>query len=146
MIVAPDKTQCTTERLAIENGFLIDNLKMNCEEIKKRQEELKKLDELYEFELKLRKSRKKFAFEIKKIDDQYEDIEPYQFIKDFIKDNKNEIKEYTKIYDFILVKLKYNQIIETKEWCLPHFLLRQMDPCNILKKNKNNYINNINIK
>ncbi len=143
MLVPSDKSQMTIERLAIETGFLCDNLKWNMCELKKRKDELKKLDEIYDLELLLRKSRKKFGFQIMKIDENFSEMDVFYFIKNYVISPTNDIKEYNKIYDFVYIKLKYNEIIENKEWTTPTFQIRQMNPKFILKKSGSSYIEKI---
>ena len=145
MIIAPDKSKCTLERLAIENKFMTENLKRNTDELLKRKEELKKLNEINEFELLLRKSRKTFCFEYKILENHEDiEIEIQQFIKQkIIEFNNNKIKELLKIYNFFYIKTKYNQIIETEEYITPHFKLNQINPKYLLKKQKQ--FNDLNI-
>lgn len=135
MIVAPDKTRCSVERLALENGYLIENLKLNVKEILKRKSELKQLEEIYNFELRLRKKRKCYAFEILNIlDELFEEEDIFYFLKNYVFSKGNKIKIYTKLGNVIYIKLKSDELIENKEWTAPYCVLRQIDPKSIIKK------------
>lgn len=136
MIVTKDKARCTAERLAIENSFLAENLILNTEEILKRKNEIKKLNEIYDFELIIQNPRKTFGFEVEIFDKDNDDVDIFYFIKNYILDNINKIKYYIKIGNFIYIKTKYNQIINTPQWCTPEYNLYQINPKLILKKNE----------
>ena len=84
MIVSPDKTRCTIERLALENGYLLENLSNNIQEILKRKEELKQLEAIYNFEVRLRKKRKCYAFEVIIINDEMFDFTKFCINSNFI--------------------------------------------------------------
>ena len=135
MIVSPDKTRCTIERLALENGYLLENLSNNIQEILKRKEELKQLEAIYNFEVRLRKKRKCYAFEVIIINDEMFDFtDVFYFLKDYVFKPDNKIRVYTKLSNIIYVKLKSDELIENKEWNCQHYILRQIDPKNIIKK------------
>ena len=135
MIVSPDKTRCSIERLALENGYLMENLKLNINEIYKRKEELKNLEAIYNFEIRLRKKRKCYAFEIIVHDEEhYEEEDIFYFLKNYVFNKDNKIKIYTKFGNILYIKLKSDELIENKEWNTPHCLLRQIDPKSIIKK------------
>lgn len=140
MIISPDKSKLTLERLAIENQFLKENLKLNINEIIKRKQDIKKLNELYDLELILTQNRKIFGFEIEyKSKDKVEaNSEVISLIKSIFRQNYgNIIKELNQIYNFIHLRLKYNMIYETREIETPLFIIRQINPKYILKKQEN---------
>ena len=113
MIIAKDKTKLTSERIAIENKFLLENLNNNIKELEKRSELIKKLNNINQEEILFQKNRKTFGFEIDdlKIEDKKEIN--WFVTKEIFK--KNKISKYVQINNLIYVKTAYNQYLNTLE-------------------------------
>ena len=131
MIIAKDKTKLTSERIAIENKFLLENLNNNIKELEKRSDLIKKLNNINQEEILFQKNRKTFGFEIEnlKIEDKKEIN--WFVTKEIFK--KNKISKYVQINNLIYVKTAYNQYLNTLEWETPIFKIRQIDPNKFFK-------------
>lgn len=141
MIITSNKSNCTLERLAVENEFLKENLKQNINELIKRKKELKYEIEQNELAIILKSNRKTFCYEILKLPEfEYNhdiELKVEKFLKEEFENNGNKIKELIKIYNFYYIKTKYNEIKETLKIETPEFVIEQINPKFIMKKQKN---------